>query len=167
VIAIAPRPRLSPSCALARARHWSRDPHGVGQARQQNLARLIQALPAVLERWPDATLVLPGNPTPHERELQSLAGELGIAERVAFPAYVDAPIWRACTRWRVASSLPPINEGFGLPILEAMRRGTPVACARASALPEVAGEAALYLRSQQRARHRHGAERVARRSPAR
>jgi alpha-1,3-rhamnosyl/mannosyltransferase len=38
-----------------------------------------------------------------------------------------------------------INEGFGLPVLEAMRRGVPVACSRASALPEVAGDAALYF----------------------
>ena len=38
-----------------------------------------------------------------------------------------------------------INEGFGIPILEAMRREVPVACSRASALPEVAGDAAHYF----------------------
>ncbi|HXB64993.1 MAG TPA: glycosyltransferase family 1 protein [Solirubrobacteraceae bacterium] len=111
----------------------------------KNLARLIQALPAVLERWPDATLVLPGNPTPHERELRSLAAELGIAGSVAFPAYVDAPDLEGLYALASCFVFASINEGFGLPILEAMRRGTPVACARASALPEVAGEAALYF----------------------
>jgi glycosyltransferase involved in cell wall biosynthesis len=36
-------------------------------------------------------------------------------------------------------------EGFGLPVLEAMACGTPVVCARATSLPEVAGDAAEYF----------------------
>jgi glycosyltransferase involved in cell wall biosynthesis len=41
--------------------------------------------------------------------------------------------------------LPSLAEGFGLPVLEAMLRGTPVSCSRTSALPEVAGDAAFYF----------------------
>ena len=41
--------------------------------------------------------------------------------------------------------LPSFIEGFGLPVLEAMQQGTPVACSRLSALPEVAGDAALLF----------------------
>jgi glycosyltransferase involved in cell wall biosynthesis len=40
---------------------------------------------------------------------------------------------------------PSLYEGFGLPVLEAMRRGVPVACSDRSSLPEVAGDAALLF----------------------
>jgi glycosyltransferase involved in cell wall biosynthesis len=111
----------------------------------KNLERLVRAMALIAERRPGAVLVMPGNPTAHEQELRELAAELGIARNVAFPAYVDAADLEglyAIARCFVFASL---NEGFGIPILEAMRRGVPVACARASALPEVAGEAALYF----------------------
>ena len=41
--------------------------------------------------------------------------------------------------------MPSLHEGFGLPILEAMAAGTPVACSRATALPETAGNAAAFF----------------------
>jgi glycosyltransferase involved in cell wall biosynthesis len=111
----------------------------------KNLERLVRALPAVLERRPDATLVLPGNPTPHERDLRELAAALGIAANVAFLPYVAPADLEGLYALADCFVFASLNEGFGLPILEAMRRGVPVACARASALPEVAGDAALYF----------------------
>jgi glycosyltransferase involved in cell wall biosynthesis len=111
----------------------------------KNLERLVRAMVPVAERHPGAMLVMPGNPTAHERELRELAGELGIAANVAFPAYVDAADLEGLYALASCFVFASINEGFGIPVLEAMRRGVPVACSRASALPEVAGEAARYF----------------------
>ncbi len=111
----------------------------------KNLRRLIEAMVAVVERRSDAVLVLPGNPTPHERELRELAARLGIAANVVFPAYVDDADLEGLYALAGCFVFASINEGFGIPILEAMRRGVPVACSRASALPEVAGDAARYF----------------------
>lgn len=111
----------------------------------KNLERLIRAMSIVVEQMPDAVLVLPGNPTPHERVLRALADELGLASRVRFPDYVDAADLEGLYELAECFVFASVNEGFGIPILEAMRRGVPVACSRASSLPEVAGDAALYF----------------------
>jgi glycosyltransferase involved in cell wall biosynthesis len=111
----------------------------------KNLERLVRAMGPVVERHPDAVLVLPGNPTAHERELRELAAELGLTGNVVFPAYVDAADLEGLYALASCFVFASINEGFGIPILEAMRRDVPVACSHASALPEVAGEAARYF----------------------
>jgi glycosyltransferase involved in cell wall biosynthesis len=111
----------------------------------KNLAPLIQAMARVRRELPDATLVLPGNLTSHQHDLERLVNELGIQDAVRFPGWVDAADREGLYRAAACFVFPSRHEGFGLPVLEAMRRGVPVACARASALPEVAGDAALYF----------------------
>jgi glycosyltransferase involved in cell wall biosynthesis len=111
----------------------------------KNLERLLRAMAPIAERWPQAMLVMPGNPTAHEQELRELARELGIDANVAFPAYVDAADLEGLYALATCFVFASINEGFGIPVLEAMRRGVPVACSNVSAMPEVAGEAARYF----------------------
>jgi glycosyltransferase involved in cell wall biosynthesis len=111
----------------------------------KNLTRLVEAMPAVAERRPGVVLAMPGNPTAHEHELRELAAALGVATNVAFPAYVDAADLEGLYGVASCFVFASLNEGFGIPVLEAMRRGVPVACSRVSALPEVAGDAANYF----------------------
>jgi glycosyltransferase involved in cell wall biosynthesis len=111
----------------------------------KNLIRLIRAMALVVERFPDAVLVLPGNATPHERELREAVRELRLEENVVFPEYVSSEDLEGLYALAACFVFASINEGFGIPILEAMARGVPVACSRASALPEVAGDCARYF----------------------
>jgi glycosyltransferase involved in cell wall biosynthesis len=110
----------------------------------KNLLALIAALARIpAERRP--LLVLPGYETWHEAELRARVTQLGLDDDVRFPNWISGAelegLW-TCTH---AFVFPSLYEGFGLPVLEAMARGVPVACANASSLPEVAGDAALLF----------------------
>ncbi len=90
-------------------------------------------------------LVLPGYPTAHEATLRELAAARGVTEDVRFLEWVSPEDLEGLWGLSHAFVYPSLYEGFGLPVLEAMSRGVPVACSNASSLPEVAGEAALLF----------------------
>jgi glycosyltransferase involved in cell wall biosynthesis len=110
----------------------------------KNLRRLLDAL-ASLPAGERPVLVLPGYPTPHEAELRDHAAALGVADDVRFPAWVSAEELEGLYAAAAGFVFPSLYEGFGLPVLEAMARGVPVACSDRSSLPEVAGDAALLF----------------------
>jgi glycosyltransferase involved in cell wall biosynthesis len=110
----------------------------------KNLARLLEAL-AQIPRERRPVLVAPGYPTPYERELQARAAALGLTGDVVWPAWLGAADLEGLYALATLVVFPSLYEGFGLPVLEAMARGVPVACSDRSSLPEVAGDAALLF----------------------
>jgi glycosyltransferase involved in cell wall biosynthesis len=108
----------------------------------KNLSRLLRAFAGLPE---GPLLVLPGYPSPFDRELSEEAAGLGLGGRVRFLDWVSDEDLEGLYKAARCFVFPSLAEGFGLPVLEAMQRGVPVACSRASSLPEVAGEAARYF----------------------
>lgn len=126
-----------------------RDRHGLGDAPivltvsakrpHKNLERLLDAV-ALVHADPAPVLVAPGYETVFEPELRQRAGE-----RVRFLGWVDDEELEGLYRAATCFVFPSLAEGFGLPVLEAMVRGVPVACSRIGPLEEVAGDAARYF----------------------
>jgi glycosyltransferase involved in cell wall biosynthesis len=109
----------------------------------KNLVRLVQAMGKVARTSPGAVLVVPGLRGPQTEEVVRVAREAGA--RLVLPGWVsDAELEGL---YAIASCVvqPALQEGFGLPVLEAMQRGVPVACSNVSSLPEVGGPAAAYF----------------------
>ncbi len=104
--------------------------------------RLLEALAAIpSERRP--VLVLPGYATPHEHELRERATRLGLAADTRFLGWVTDEELEGLYRSAACFVFPSLYEGFGLPVLEAMARGVPVACSDRGALAEVIDGAAV------------------------
>ena len=113
----------------------------------KNHLRLLEAYALFRDLRPAAPprLVLPGAETGNGRGVTSAIRRLGLETNVVRPGYVPGEDLAVLLSEAQALVYPSLYEGFGLPTLEAMAAGTPVACSRAGSLPEVAGEAALYF----------------------
>ncbi len=112
----------------------------------KNVSRLVQAYAGLDKALKDTyQLVLAGGDREPRHDLERLAGRLSVADRVFFTGLIedaDLPaVYSGCTLF----VLPSLEEGFGLPALEAMACGAPVAASNRAAIPEVVGDAALLF----------------------
>jgi glycosyltransferase involved in cell wall biosynthesis len=113
---------------------------------RKNLERLIRAYARVQSRTAGVPhLVLAGGKGWRFAGIFRTVRELGLEHRVFFPGYIAEEDKPALLAGASVFCFPSLYEGFGLPVLEAMACGVPVLTANGSALPEVAGEAALLV----------------------
>jgi glycosyltransferase involved in cell wall biosynthesis len=110
----------------------------------KNLVRLVEAWGGLSsDIRAGYILVLAGWEDPRYPEVRHAVQRAGLEDQVRFLGAVshqDLPLLYAGA---LCFAFPSLYEGFGLPVLEALASGTPVACARTSSLPEIVGDAAL------------------------
>ena len=140
-----PRPVREVRMVLAR---WGLEPGyilylGINKP-HKNLIRLTEAYACLDTSRP---LVLAGREDPRYPEAKQRVAALGLEGQVRFLGDVLEGSLPALYGGAELFVLPSLWEGFGLPVLEAMASGVPVACSRVPALLEVVGEAALTFDS--------------------
>lgn len=144
------RPPLSLEERSALQTKWQLDPEErtvlyVGsQDGRKNLPTLIAAVGALRAQGDRVVLLIVGSPRVGRSELVS-SSEVASDAAVRFTGHVDDYELAALYKLADAFAFPSRFEGFGLPPLEAMAYGCPVIASRASAIPEVVGDAALLV----------------------
>ena len=112
---------------------------------RKNCVALIEAFDRVAAEDPELTLVLAGSPAHGFPRIQQQLSRAEHNHRILLPGFVPDEALPALYSGARAFVFPSENEGFGIPMLEAMACGTPVVAADTPVSREVAGEAACLL----------------------
>lgn len=115
--------------------------------RHKNHETLLQAFALARSRLlpSDFRLVCTGAVDERTAEVRAFARSCGLMGSVIFPGFVSDREFAALMQSSAALVFPSLYEGFGMPVIEAMAAGCPVACSDCTSLPEVAGDAALLF----------------------
>lgn len=111
----------------------------------KNIPALVEAFHLLLKKNPKLKLVLAGKADYFQQKIRNLVLDMGLEKSVIFPGYVSDDELVNLYQHAKLYVFPSLSEGFGLPGLEAMSFGTPVASSTATCLPEVYGDAAVYF----------------------
>lgn len=118
----------------------------------KNHAALVQAL-ALFNRYFCATapvgLVLTniGSHVANGTRLRRLAQRLGVSDLITFENFVPEKRLLELLLGSVGVTFPSLYEGYGIPLVDAMKLGIPIIAGRSAAVPEVCGDACMYFRN--------------------
>lgn len=110
--------------------------------KRKNIARLVEAFETVDAGW---RLVLAGSSGFGSAEILARIEQSPARGRISVLGYVSPADLAAWYARAMIFAFPSLDEGFGMPILEAMSAEVPIVTSSRSALPEVAGDAALLV----------------------
>jgi glycosyltransferase involved in cell wall biosynthesis len=112
---------------------------------RKRLSLLLDAAARLCRRFPALRLVLAGDQGDYAGPVREAVDRAGLAARTVHAGFVAQESMPALYSGAACLLFTSSWEGFGLPVLEAMACGCPVAACANSAIPEVAGDAALLL----------------------
>ena len=112
---------------------------------RKNVRLLVEAFAHVTASIPEAQLVLVGSPAIGSSEVDAAIDRLGLGASVHRLGHAPQPLVDALVAAADVLVLPSLDEGFGIPALEAMSVGTAVVTSDAGSLPEVVGDAGLVV----------------------
>jgi glycosyltransferase involved in cell wall biosynthesis len=131
----------------------------------KNLPRLVRAYQQLRANNPELELWIVGRPQPRFAEMPELT-ELLKSPGVKLLGYLSEADLASAYRHARVFCYPSLEEGFGLPLLEAMQAGTLVVTSNVSCLPEIAGPACLCLDPLDETAIARGVEQMLQLSPA-
>jgi glycosyltransferase involved in cell wall biosynthesis len=112
---------------------------------RKNIGALIEAYERVSRRRPFPRLVLAGKATEAARPWLDRIEGGPLRDRIHCRGYIEPSERQQLYAGALCLVQPSFDEGFGLPVLEAMTVGVPVVAANRGALPEVLGDAGLLV----------------------
>lgn len=113
---------------------------------KKNLLRLIEAYSRFIKMSSEEfQLVIAGPKAWFYDRVKQHASSLGLMENVIFTGFVPGEDLPLLYSFADIFTFPSLNEGFGIPLIEAMACGTPVVASKIDSLTEVAGDAALMI----------------------
>jgi len=116
--------------------------------RRKNQAALVRAFRVLPADW---RLVLAGSEGFEARETLAEIEASPSRDRIQVTGYISDSELAAWYAKAMIFAFPSLDEGFGMPVLEAMAAGVPVITGNRSALPEAAGDAALLVNASNEA----------------
>ncbi len=112
---------------------------------RKNHGALLRAYASHSDRLKDHSLVMVGEPVNRFGDMMATTRTLGLEHRVVCTGTLSVTDLRLLYSQAAVFVFPSLYEGFGMPVLEAMACGAPVITSNTTALPEVAGDAAVLV----------------------
>lgn len=112
---------------------------------RKNYVRLIEAFSHIFPKYPDTKLIIVGKKGWLYNETLVAPKKFGVENDVKFLHDVTDEELSGLYEHAKCFVLPSLYEGFGFPVLEAMSHKCPVVVSNVSSLPEIAGDAGIYV----------------------
>ena len=112
---------------------------------RKNIERLVEAFSRLKSKVKNLNLVIIGKKGWMYEDILNAPEKYNVSDRVKFLDSVSDEELPVFYQNAICFVLPSLYEGFGLPVLEAMKYGCPVITSNVSSLPEAGGDAALYF----------------------